>query len=581
MDENVIKLIQNSINIKNNNESINEYLNRYGVDNFITALAEIYWDNISEVSNYFKNNIPQNNTSKNERVIALYYNRIYNGGTERVVSVLSNKLSNIIDSNNNCYKYHVVLITDNEKTPYDYDLDDKVVREYLPDFYSYTHKNYYYRCQAWQNIIDKYDIDIVISSAWIYTSTFWDALAVKLSKKQPAFCIHQHAYAGNIYMFSHMNPYEIFSKYQICDGIVTLSNSDCEYAKTYNNNVVNIDNPWFIDPCKTPEKNYKGFNILWLGRISYEKRPEDAIEVMHYVVKQIPEAKLYMVGSSTEISQKEIDLRVKKYNLENNIIMPGFTKNIEYYYNLANVFMVTSESEGYSMVMGESLTYGVPVITYDLPWLSHIEDGRGIITVEHGNYKKMAEEVVALLRDNYRLKEVGKKGKIHAIEAFNKDIYSEWSSFIHNSIHNNNINKLNDVNHINYYYVAKFDNMARRDLINKNIYLQSKLKEQSNYQKKFYLNIILQKNVVIFGNSKTDIEKIKKININKQIIFINIYNDQTINLTTCMNYMKENKNKNNIYVMMVSSAYNQVKNIFIQHAYKEDDDFINGNILFL
>lgn len=141
MDENVIKLIQNSINIKNNNESINEYLNRYGVDNFITALAEIYWDNISEVSNYFKNNIPQNNTSKNERVIALYYNRIYNGGTERVVSVLSNKLSNIIDSNNNCYKYHVVLITDNEKTPYDYDLDDKVVREYLPDFYSYTHKN--------------------------------------------------------------------------------------------------------------------------------------------------------------------------------------------------------------------------------------------------------------------------------------------------------------------------------------------------------------------------------------------------------------------------------------------------------
>ena len=135
MDENVIKLIQNSINIKNNNESINEYLNRYGVDNFITALAEIYWDNISEVSNYFKNNIPQNNTSKNERVIALYYNRIYNGGTERVVSVLSNKLSNIIDSNNNCYKYHVVLITDNEKTPYDYDLDDKVVREYLHDLY--------------------------------------------------------------------------------------------------------------------------------------------------------------------------------------------------------------------------------------------------------------------------------------------------------------------------------------------------------------------------------------------------------------------------------------------------------------
>ena len=29
-------------------------------------------ENPATISNYFKNNIPQNNTSKNERVIALY-----------------------------------------------------------------------------------------------------------------------------------------------------------------------------------------------------------------------------------------------------------------------------------------------------------------------------------------------------------------------------------------------------------------------------------------------------------------------------------------------------------------------------
>ena len=116
-------------------------------------------------------------------------------------------------------------------------------------------------------------------------------------------------------------------------------------------------------------------------------------------------------------------------------------------------------------------------------------------------------------------------------------------------------------------------------MINKNIYLQSKLKEQSNYQKKFYLNMIMQKNVVVFGNAKTDIEKIKQININKQIIFINIYNNQTINLNICMDYMKEHTDKNNIYLMMISSVYDQIKNIFIQHGYKEDDDFINANNL--
>lgn len=148
-------------------------------------------------------------------------------------------------------------------------------------------------------------------------------------------------------------------------------------------------------------------------------------------------------------------------------------------------------------------------------------------------------------------------------------------------------------------------NMGEKDFYNRlNIYLNqyfgdlsiyirtmlNKIIEQKNdiekikhiavlYQKKFYLNMIMQKNVVVFGNAKTDIEKIKQININKQIIFINIYNNQTINLNICMDYMKEHTDKNNIYLMMISSVYDQVKNIFIQDGYKEDDDFINANNL--
>lgn len=148
-------------------------------------------------------------------------------------------------------------------------------------------------------------------------------------------------------------------------------------------------------------------------------------------------------------------------------------------------------------------------------------------------------------------------------------------------------------------------NMGEKDFYNRlNIYLNqyfgdlsiyirtmlNKIIEQKNdiekikhiavlYQKKFYLNMIMQKNVVVFGNAKTDIEKIKQININKQIIFINIYNNQTINLNICMDYMKEHTDKNNIYLMMIPSVYDQVKNIFIQHGYKEDDDFINANNL--
>lgn len=142
-------------------------------------------------------------------------------------------------------------------------------------------------------------------------------------------------------------------------------------------------------------------------------------------------------------------------------------------------------------------------------------------------------------------------------------------------------------NRLNIYLNQYFGDLSIyiRTMLNKIIEQKNDIEKIRNialsYQKKFYLNMIMQKNVVVFGNSKTDIEKIKQININKQIIFINIYNEQSIDLNICMNYMKENMNKNNIYLMMVSSAYEQVKNIFIKKELIEDRDFINGNILFL
>ena len=73
------------------------------------------------------------------------------------------------------------------------------------------------------------------------------------------------------------------------------------------------------------------------------------------------------------------------------------------------------------------------------------------------------------------------------------------------------------------------------------------------------------------------------MNINKEMIFVNIYiNDNEINLNACIKYMIDNKNMNNIYLLLAGQAYAEMKKYIEKHGFKEDIDFINWeNIKFI
>ena len=55
---------------------------------------------------------------------------------------------------------------------------------------------------------------------------------------------------------------------------------------------------------------------------------------------------------------------IKKFNLEDKIILPGFIKDEELqdHYNLADVFIMPSKKEGFGLVLIEAAASGLPVI---------------------------------------------------------------------------------------------------------------------------------------------------------------------------------------------------------------------------
>ena len=75
------------------------------------------------------------------------------------------------------------------------------------------------------------------------------------------------------------------------------------------------------------------------------------------------------------------------------------------------------------------MAFGVPVLSYDMPWLSFMKDGRGIVTVPQKKHELLAEKVVEVLSDRERMKALGLAGKQQITEIAEQDIETDWKCF--------------------------------------------------------------------------------------------------------------------------------------------------------
>lgn len=106
--------------------------------------------------------------------------------------------------------------------------------------------------------------------------------------------------------------------------------------------------------------------VLTVSRIEPSKRPLDFVDVAAKVYAKMPKAEFAWVGDGT--FRKVVEERVEKLGLS-NVTFTGYLSDHEKARLLSssNVYVSTSESEGFALTPGEALLRGVPVVVYDLP----------------------------------------------------------------------------------------------------------------------------------------------------------------------------------------------------------------------
>jgi glycosyltransferase involved in cell wall biosynthesis len=131
-------------------------------------------------------------------------------------------------------------------------------------------------------------------------------------------------------------------------------------------------------------------------------RPIKGVKEFLHAIPQIrakvPDSRFILVGTG----QREAEFRelAGMLMIDDVFFMPGFRKDVQRFYQLADLSVLTSFSEGLSITVLESMRHGVPVVATEVGGNPEIvQSGRTGYLVPAGNRERFAEAVIRLLRD--------------------------------------------------------------------------------------------------------------------------------------------------------------------------------------
>lgn len=113
--------------------------------------------------------------------------------------------------------------------------------------------------------------------------------------------------------------------------------------------------------------------VLTIARLEPSKRPFDFIEIAKKVTKQLPDVRFMWIGEGTmrqKVNSALSGLDTGRVSFVG--YLPEDEKNR--LLGMSDVYISTSESEGFALTPGEAFLRGVPVVVYDLPVYSEVYD---------------------------------------------------------------------------------------------------------------------------------------------------------------------------------------------------------------
>lgn len=114
----------------------------------------------------------------------------------------------------------------------------------------------------------------------------------------------------------------------------------------------------------------KGEYVLGVGRLT----PEKGFEYLVEAVNRLDSVKQLVIAGTTDHGDSYFR-RLKALDVNNKVVFAGFAggEDLRQLYSHARLFVLSSENEGFPLVMLEAMSYGLPMVVSDIPATHLIE----------------------------------------------------------------------------------------------------------------------------------------------------------------------------------------------------------------
>lgn len=390
----------------------------YGSNHYINALGSL-------LSASVFNRRPQS-----IKTIAFYFFTYGFGGVERCISYLMPLFLSL--------GYKVILITDTNASSDAYPIPTGVKRLIFNESNSRVHPFHQLqgRCKQWEAFIKENHIDAVY---YAYSSNHVRMIDFPVIRASGAYLLyHFHCCFSLSLHTESANHFYKFSKYiHFADSIITLSRADTRFFELCGVRARYIPNKCFFDvlPEIKRELNPEQIKCLWSGRFAPQKSPLEIIPIFSKIHQAIPSATLTILGSTAPAFQRlQYDEKMRKQAKDlgcaDAIRWEGFQEDVQPYYDSSDLLICTSLFEGFPLTHIEAYAHGLPIVSYDMPYLETLQNPKSARCVPQGDQQAAAEAAIELLTNPDAYREASLEARKVAEEFMNFDQAAAWEKVI-------------------------------------------------------------------------------------------------------------------------------------------------------
>lgn len=208
------------------------------------------------------------------------------------------------------------------------------------------------------------------------------------------------------------------------DRIVVLTQEDKGMNWKGWSRVEVIPNPITIKPHGL--SNCSSTKAIAAGRLVQQKNFASLIRVWKKVAERYPNWVLDICGSGEQ--EQMLQKLIKDLGLERQVFLKGYTSNVLSQMENSSMFLLSSEFEGFGLVILEGMSVGLPIVAYACPCgpKDLIEDRHNGFLIPMHDEAMFAEKICTLIEDEEMRKRMGHQAWLASQDYQLDKIITRW-----------------------------------------------------------------------------------------------------------------------------------------------------------